>query len=117
MLLCRTLPSVEVQEFWYKRWAALSQQKFVATNGCGLLASLRCYPKTSLGISELSQHEPDGCQAQEGQRLAVEAFPILGKIAVRINADLPFSALWTLWLSMIAAVGLASRPACSRHRR
>jgi transposase len=27
----------------------------------------------------------------------------------------PFSAPFTLWLSMIAAVGLASRPACSRH--
>jgi hypothetical protein len=27
----------------------------------------------------------------------------------------PFSALLTLWLSMIAAVGLASREACSRH--
>ncbi len=26
-----------------------------------------------------------------------------------------FSALLTLWLSMMAAVGLASRPACSRH--
>src|SRR5664280_2437774 len=27
----------------------------------------------------------------------------------------PFSALFTLWLSMMAAVGLVSRPACSRH--
>jgi hypothetical protein len=36
-------------------------------------------------------------------------------VAVRINATPPFSAFFTLWLSMTAAVGLASRPAASRH--
>jgi hypothetical protein len=36
-------------------------------------------------------------------------------ISVRVNRGPPFSALFTLWLSMIAAVGLASREACSRH--
>jgi hypothetical protein len=36
-------------------------------------------------------------------------------VAQGIDADPPFSAPFTLWLSMIAAVGLASRPACSRH--
>jgi len=36
-------------------------------------------------------------------------------VAVRINATPPFSALFTLWLSMTAAVGLAARPAASRH--
>jgi hypothetical protein len=35
-------------------------------------------------------------------------------IALRIDARAPFSALLTLWLSMIATVGLASLPACSR---
>ncbi len=34
---------------------------------------------------------------------------------VRINAAPPFSALFTLWLSMMQAVGLASRSVCSRH--
>ena len=34
----------------------------------------------------------------------------------RIDAGPPFSALLTLWLSMMAAVGLASREACSRQR-
>lgn len=38
-----------------------------------------------------------------------------GIVAVRIDAAPPFSALFTLWLSMTAAVGLASRPAASRH--
>ena len=36
-------------------------------------------------------------------------------IPVRIDARPPFSALFTLWLSMMAAVGEASRPARSRH--
>src|SRR6266478_9982053 len=36
-------------------------------------------------------------------------------IAMRIDAGPPFSAPFTLWLSMMAAVGLASRSACSRH--
>lgn len=36
-------------------------------------------------------------------------------IAMRIDAGPPFSALFTLWLSMMAAVGLASRSPCSRH--
>ena len=34
---------------------------------------------------------------------------------MRINADPPFSALFTLWLSMMAALGLGSRAACLRH--
>ena len=36
-------------------------------------------------------------------------------VARRINRSPPFSALLTLWLSMTAAVGLASRPIASRH--
>ena len=32
-----------------------------------------------------------------------------------IDRGPPFSALFTLWLSMMPAVGLASRAACSRH--
>ena len=35
--------------------------------------------------------------------------------ARRVDARPPFSALFTLWLSMMQAVGLASRSACSRH--
>ena len=35
-------------------------------------------------------------------------------IALRIKRIPPFGAALALWLSMIAAVGLAWRPACSR---
>jgi hypothetical protein len=34
---------------------------------------------------------------------------------MRINGGPPFSALLTLWLSMMAAVGLASRSSFSRQ--
>src|SRR6266436_7856954 len=45
------------------------------------------------------------------------ALDLLARIVpVRINARPPFSALFTLWLSMMAAVGLAFRCARSRHR-
>ena len=45
--------------------------------------------------------------------LALDLFACI--IAMRIDAGPPFSALFTLWLSMMAAVGLASRSPCSRH--
>ena len=50
---------------------------------------------------------------QDVALLALDLFA--GIVARRINAKPPFSALFTLWLSMMAAVGLASRPASSRH--
>jgi hypothetical protein len=51
------------------------------------------------------------------QDMALLAFDLLTCIvAGRVNRDPPFSALLTLWLSMIAAVGLASRSANSLHR-
>jgi hypothetical protein len=40
---------------------------------------------------------------------------LAGIKAVRIDAGAPFSAPFTLWLSITQAVGLASRSACSRH--
>ena len=50
------------------------------------------------------------------QKMALLALDLLARIiAMRIDAGPPFSALFTLWLSMIAAVGLASRSPCSRH--
>ena len=61
----------------------------------------------------------DGVE-QQAQRIyekvALLAFDLLACIiAMRIDPSPPFSALLTLWLSMMAAVGLASRSPCSRH--
>jgi hypothetical protein len=57
---------------------------------------------------------------QQAQRIyenmALLALDLFARIiAMRIDAAPPFSALFTLWLSMMAAVGLASRSASSRH--
>src|SRR3954447_12010464 len=61
----------------------------------------------------------DGVQQQAlrvYQDVALLALDLLARIVpVPVDAGSPFSALFTLWLSMIAAVGLASRPAFSRH--
>ena len=63
--------------------------------------------------------EHDGLHQQAlriNQDVALLAADLLARvIARRIDAAPPFSAPFTLWLSMIAAVGLASRPANSRH--
>jgi hypothetical protein len=49
-------------------------------------------------------------------RTAGDTFDQFARIEpVRINAGPPFSALFTLWLSMMQAVGLASRSTFSRH--
>jgi hypothetical protein len=52
------------------------------------------------------------------QKMAFLALDLLARIiARRVDPGPPFSALFTLWLSMMAAVGLASRSLCSRHSR
>ena len=40
---------------------------------------------------------------------------LAGVVTRRVDREPPFSALFTLWLSMIAAVGLTSRATASRH--
>jgi len=61
----------------------------------------------------------DGMQQQAQciyENVALLALDLLARvIARRIDAGPPFSALFTLWLSMMATVGLASRFSCSRH--
>jgi hypothetical protein len=50
------------------------------------------------------------------QEMALLALDLLARIvAMRIDAGPPFSALFTLWLSIMAAVGLASRSTFSRQ--
>ena len=51
------------------------------------------------------------------ENVTLLAFDLLARVKARkIDCKPPFSALLTLWLSMIAAVGLGSRPASSRQR-
>ncbi len=61
----------------------------------------------------------DGDAQQEAKRvdedMLLAARNFLGPIvALRIDPGPPFGAAFVLWLSMMAAVGLASRPSCSR---
>ena len=43
------------------------------------MKSLRVCPGTSTWIANLSQHEADGGELEEGERLAIETFPILSE--------------------------------------
>ncbi len=61
----------------------------------------------------------NGDAQQEAERIdedmALAALDLLARVvARRIEREPPFTAPLTLWLSMMAALGLASRPACSR---
>lgn len=61
----------------------------------------------------------DGDAQQEAERVdedvSFAARDLLGRvIALGIEHSPPFGAALALWLSMMAAVGLASRPSCSR---
>ena len=49
------------------------------------------------------------------QEMALLAFDLLSRIITwRVDRDPPFSALFTLWLSIAPAMGEASRPSSSR---
>ena len=64
------------------------------------------------GMNERLHQQPLGVD----EEMAFLAFDLLSRVEpVRIDQGPPFSALLTLWLSMMAVVGLASRSACSRH--
>jgi hypothetical protein len=49
------------------------------------------------------------------EKMALLALDLLSCVVAMRVVRPPFSALFTLWLSMMAAVGLASRPSCSLH--
>jgi hypothetical protein len=60
------------------------------------------------GMNEDAQQQAGGIDGD----VALAPFDLLGRV---IAAWSPFSVVLTLWVSMIAAVGLASRPSCSRN--
>ena len=68
-----------------------------------------------LDVSRRHQHVQHQTECID-KDMAFLAFDQLARIkAVWIDAGPPFSALFTLWLSTMPAVGLASRSARSRH--
>jgi len=64
------------------------------------------------GCHQRVQHQAE-CINQDMALLALDQ--LAGIEPMWIDARPPFSALFTLWLSTMQAVGLASRSACSRH--
>ena len=76
--------------------------------------------KGAIAILQVSRMNGDGEDQAEGidEELAFLAFDLLARvIARRVDARPPFSALFTLWLSITAALGEASRPSRSRVMR
>ena len=60
-------------------------------------------------------HDAHGQTQRVDQDMSLLSFDFLPRIVTRrVDLRPPFSAPLTLWLSMIAAVGLASLPDCSR---
>src|SRR3712207_907933 len=60
--------------------------------GASRLRLLRVHPGSFYGLPELSDHESDGCPAEEGQTVSVQAFPILGEATTAIEpADRSFN--------------------------
>src|SRR4051812_46723854 len=52
---------------------------------------VRVHPGSFAGLTELSQHEADGREAQECERLEVQAFPILSQSTASVEPrDGPF---------------------------
>ncbi len=49
------------------------------------MASLRVRPKTLRVITEFSEHEADGGELEEGERVAVEVFPVPGQSATAVE--------------------------------
>ena len=74
---------------------------------------IKCPPGTSRGGS---RPKPPKAVARRASLEAPRSAPDHHKAKRRLtDKTVAFSALFTLWLSMIATVGLASRPASSRH--
>ena len=68
-----------------------------STLGYDYARNLRVRPGTSSGITKFSEHEADGCEAQECERLAIEVRPIFGKPSASVepsNGTLDHPTAW-----------------------
>ncbi len=95
--------------------AAIGKDMFdEGEQAAGLFDKVRCrVPVLDVCRDHLdAEEEADGVN----KRVAFYAFDFLARvIANRILAAPPFSVAFTAWVSMIAAVGEASRPSASRQ--
>jgi hypothetical protein len=71
----------------------------------------------AVAVLQVGRMNGDGKDQAEGidEEMTLLAFDLLARvIARRVNVRPPFSALFTLWLSITPALGLASRPSRPR---
>ena len=76
--------------------------------------------KSAVAVLQVGRMDGDGEDQAEGidEEMTFLAFDLLARvIARRVDMRPPFSALFTLWLSITAALGEASRPSRSRVMR
>ena len=79
-----------------------------------LAEEFRC-PVAILDIRGMD-HDPEHQAQRIDEDVTLAPRDLLaGVVALRVDRGPPFCAALALWLSMMAAVGLASRPACSRQ--
>jgi hypothetical protein len=72
------------------------------------------YPVAILNVGSMHRHAQQQAKRID-ENVALATRDLLARIEVRrVKRGPPFCAPLALWLSMIAVVGLASRPACSR---
>src|SRR5262249_16659450 len=72
------------------------------------------HPVAILNVGGMHRHAQQEAERID-QNVALATADLLARIeALRVERGPPFCAPLALWLSMIAVVGLASRPACSR---
>ena len=76
--------------------------------------------KGAVAVLQVGRMDGNGKDQTEGidEEMALLAFDLLARvIARRVDVRPPFSAPFTLWLSITAALGEASRPSRSRVMR
>ncbi len=124
LCLIRALDDLEVHTLQDSAQCVLEARSLISAIGVelqekGIEAEQGCHQKhAAVAILDIVSVY-DGVH-QEALRID-ENVPLLALdllarvIAMRIDATPPFSALFTLWLSMIAAIGEDSRSARSRH--
>src|ERR1035437_4885114 len=64
----------------FEPWLPMDSESFTKSN-----CNVRVRLESSLGITEFSEHEPDGGEAQKNEGTEVEIFPILGQPATTVQ--------------------------------
>src|SRR5437660_614998 len=66
-------------------------RSFLGNGLRGATTALRVRPKTSCGITELSDHQADRGKSQQGKRVVITVLPVLGEPSATVEpSDGPF---------------------------